>query len=192
MQHPNLIETEDAKEQRITYTYDGVNRLRSEDYHDEEESFSFGHVFDPAQPITRENRPDVAYFYDESYADLDLGDGSVGTATQTKGQLSYVWDLSGEEHNSFDNRGRIEWTVKQIPDPVVLRTLHDAGSISSLVSYQTKFEYDSLDRITRLTYPDNDQIDYEYNARTQLASIGSDNLWSDFYASRVPSFCAAC
>jgi YD repeat-containing protein len=31
----NLTETTDAKNQRISYTYDGANRMLTEDYHDE-------------------------------------------------------------------------------------------------------------------------------------------------------------
>ena len=46
----NLIETIDAKSQRITYTYDGANRILTEDYHDENSpEFSY------------HRSPDVAY-----------------------------------------------------------------------------------------------------------------------------------
>jgi YD repeat-containing protein len=40
-----------------------------------------------------------------------------------------------------------------------------------LVSYKTGFDYDSLDRLTRLTYPDADQLRYEYNDRNLLQRI---------------------
>ena len=33
------------------------------------------------------------------------------------GFLTYSVDLAGEEHTSYDERGRVEWVVKRIPDP---------------------------------------------------------------------------
>jgi RHS repeat-associated protein len=157
----NLIETTDAKNQRITYTYDGANRIRSEDYHDEAQPFSAHFAFDAAQPISASNRPDVAYFYDSPVAGLDVGDGSVATASNAKGKLAYVWDLSGEEHTSYDERDRILWVVKRVRDP-----LH-----GQLVSYRTGFGYDTLDRVTSLTYPDNDRVGYDYDSGGHLARI---------------------
>jgi RHS repeat-associated protein len=147
----NLIETTDAKGQRITYTYDGVNRLLTEEYHDENSTeFSYHRT------------PDVAYFYDQPAGSVDHGDGTHSTARNTKGLLAYVVDASGEEHTSYDARGRVEWTVKRI---------RETGLPSTLVSYTTRFEYDSLNRVTRLIYPDNDQVVYQYNARSLLQRI---------------------
>ena len=156
----NLIESIDAKSQRITYTYDGANRILTEDYHD-----GVLPLYVPSGPITPKNRPDLAYFYDVPVPDLDHGDTTTGTARNTKGMLAYVWDLSGEEHTSYDLRGRIEYTVKRIPDPIFAPQGARTTNYFSLVSYKTGFDYDSLDRLVRLTYPDNDEITYHYNDR---------------------------
>ena len=157
----NLLATEDAKGQRIRYTYDGANRIRTEDYLDEGQPFSRNFAFTPSQPVSATNRADVVYFYDMPLARLDIGDGSVGTATNVKGKLAYVWDLSGEEHTSHDARDRVSWVVKRVRDP-----LH-----GQLVSYRTAFDYDNMDRVTGLTYPDNDAIRYRYNDRSLLQTI---------------------
>jgi YD repeat-containing protein len=163
-----LKSTIDAKGQQITYTYDGANRILTEDYHDEGQPFSANFAYDPAQPISRANRPDVAYFYDAPVPGLPMGDGTNATALNTKGTLAYVWDLSGEEHTSHDARGRIGWTVKRIPDPL----LQSSNTPSPpLVNYRTAFQYDSLDRVTTMIYPDNDQVSYQYNDRGLLAAI---------------------
>ena len=55
--------------------------------------------------------------YDLPASLVDSGDGCRVTARNTKGMLAYVRDTSGEEHTSYDARGRVEWTVKRIPDP---------------------------------------------------------------------------
>ncbi|MCC7373247.1 MAG: RHS repeat protein [Verrucomicrobiales bacterium] len=140
----NLVETRDAKQQVIRFNYDGVNRLLAEDYLD-----LAGHA------------PDVSYAYDVPTASLSMGDGTTGTARNVQGTLAYVRDLSGEEHTSYDARARIEFRVKQIRDP----------AHGQLAGFRTGFEYDSLDRITRLTYPDNDHIRYQYNNRNLLERV---------------------
>jgi hypothetical protein len=83
--------------------------------------------------------------------------------------LAWIEDTSGREHTSFDARGRVEWTVKQIPDPVLAPTLE--FQLQTAVAYKTAYEYDSLDRVTRMIYPDNDEVRYQYNARSLLKGI---------------------
>lgn len=158
----NLKESTDAKGQRITYTYDGANRIRTEKYHDGR-----------PQPLWRSTGEGLAnsvvYHYDEPFPNLPQGDNTIATAQNVKGALAWVEDLSGEEYTSYDFRGRIESVVKRIPDPVLLSTL--SNQISALVSYATRFQYDSLDRVTGLTYPDLDELGYEYNDRSLLRRI---------------------
>ena len=159
----NLIETIDAKGQRLTYTFDGANRLLTEDYHDETSTaFSY------------QRSPDVAYFYDEPADSVDQGDGTRARARNAKGRLAYVDDASGQQHTSFDARGRIEWTAKRIPDPQFLSTLNSQLA-TSFVSYTTRFNYDSMDRATRMTYPDNDQVAFQYNTRGLIERIGEES-----------------
>jgi len=161
----NLIEFVDARQQRITYAYDGANRVLHEDYHDEQSpEHSYG------------RSPDVTFHYDDPAAAVDQGDGSHATAWNTKGLLAWVEDTSGEEHTSFDARGRVEWTVKRLPDPVLSASLDPASAI--LVAYRTGFEYDAMDRVTRMVYPDNDAVAYRYNARGLLEEIvGGPTGW---------------
>ncbi len=40
-----------------------------------------------------------------------------------------------------------------------------------LVSYMTQLTYDSIDRVSSVTYPDNDRVTHEYNARGLMARI---------------------
>ncbi|MCI0534712.1 MAG: FG-GAP-like repeat-containing protein, partial [Verrucomicrobiales bacterium] len=155
----NLIEMVDAKGQRITYTYDGLNRLLTEDFHD-----------DQSQEFSYQRTPDVVYHYDAPPGPVDQGNSTLATARNTKGLLAFVEDPSGEEHSSFDARGRVEWTVKRVPDPL-LTPNSELRTPNSLVSYKTAFAYDSLDRVTRMIYPDNDEVTYRYNARSLIEGI---------------------
>ena len=165
----NVIETTDAKGQRITYSYDGANRTLTEDYHDETSTeFSYN------------RSPDIAYHYDTPAGPVDQAGGSRATARNNKGTLAWVEDTSGREHTSFDARGRVEWTIRQIPDPVLAPTF--SFQPETAVAYKTAFEYDSLDRVTRMIYPDNDEVTYRYNARNLLEGISggpSGHILSD-------------
>ena len=86
-----------------------------------------------------------------------------------RGMLAVIEDTTGEEHTSFDARGRVEWTVKRILDPELSPAL--VPDPATLVAYKTAFDYDSMDRVTRMIYPDNDEVTYRYNAREELALI---------------------
>ncbi|MBK8002254.1 MAG: VCBS repeat-containing protein [Verrucomicrobia bacterium] len=154
----NLIELIDAKGQRTTYTHDGANRILTEDYHDETTAeFSY------------QRSPDVIYHYDEASGLLETGDGNSAVARNTRGTLAWVEDSSGGEHSSFDERGRMEWSVKRILDPVLSPDL--MFSPATAVSYRTAYVYDSLDRITKMIFPDNDEVNYRFNARNLIEGI---------------------
>jgi hypothetical protein len=107
----------------------------------------------------------VEYRYDDPVVNLDMGGGTNGTAQNTRGYLAYVDDLSGEEHVSYDARGRIVWAVKRVPDP-------ESGQLES---FATHSGYDPMDRVSDIRYPDGDIFHYEYNDRNALARIHGDS-----------------
>lgn len=150
----NLVQTEDAKRQVVEYAYDGVNRIVSEEYRDE------------GLPFSANRSPDVRYFYDAPLGPVDLGAGETATPENTAGKLAAVQDLAGEEHFSYDARGRIAWSVKRVPDPAT----------GSLLSYTTRLEHDSMDRLVALTYPDGDRVEQGYGRRTTLDRISGGGL----------------
>ncbi len=159
----NLRQTRDAKGQVVEFAYDGANRMLSETY-----------LGSPLSPRLGENRGEgpvnVAYHYDTPAGPVATGDGSQSMAQNTRGRLAFVSDGAGEKHISYDARGRTEYEIQRIPDPV-FSTLNPQPS-TTLVSYRTAFDYDPLDRVTRMTYPDNDQVTFEFNSRDLLQRIG--------------------
>ena len=161
----NVIETRDAKDQRITYRYDGANRLLSEDYHDGGRSFSSGRAYDPRRPVAGDNRPDVLFTYDVPAGPIDLGAGRTVLPSNTRGFLTGVSDLSGEEHLSYDARGRVAWLVKRIDRP------DGAPAV-----YRTVLTHDSSDRLTDVDYPDGTRLSYDYDARSRTNRIHSPQL----------------
>ncbi len=139
----NLVQTTDAKSQVIHYRYDGVNRLLAEDY--------------PGGA-----GEEVLYRYDVPEASVFKRgkDGDV-PPRNTLGYLVSIADLSGEEHSSYDERGRVEWVVKKLADP----------DTTAAASYTSAMEYDSMDRVTKFIYPDGDSISYTYTPRGRISRI---------------------
>jgi RHS repeat-associated protein len=164
----NLRETIDARGQHLVFDYDGANRLLSETY--------VGSSLSPRLGLDRgEGAVNVAYHYDAPAGLLDNGDGSQSTGQNLRGMLAFVSDNAGEEHTSYDARGRVGYAIKRIPDPQFLSLSATNGGEGQgevvLVSYQTSFDYDFMDRVTRMVYPDNDEVSYSYNPRGLLERI---------------------
>lgn len=141
----NLIKKTDAKGQVTTYQYDGRNRKIAVDYQDTDSTFSYNHS------------PDVQFVYDE------FRDGSpVAGLPFQKGRLAAVIDITGVRSMVYDAIGRTVETRRTI-----------ANSAATHETYIMKYEYDHLDRLRRVTYPDSDYLDYNYTPQNSLESIVS-------------------
>ncbi|MEK6676772.1 MAG: SpvB/TcaC N-terminal domain-containing protein, partial [Planctomycetota bacterium] len=81
----NVVRTVDAKGQVVVNTYDGVNRLLTEDY------------LDSATPLSLNRSPDVFYHYDSPSP-------SYPTLPNLRGQLAWIEDLTGAEFHGFNAR----------------------------------------------------------------------------------------
>lgn len=179
----NLIWTKDNKQQIIRYDYDGVNRLIAEYYGGSEPDVRYhydlpygalnqGNLLPNAdathlsEVILGRNAPQTG---DDRNRDgkIDVADvvyaarTATITAQNTLGMLSWVEDQSGQEHNSYDERGRSAWTLKRI----------HGQTDGTLRSFYTALQYDSADRPTRRVYPDGSYVDYRYNPRGLLESV---------------------
>ena len=185
----NLIKTTDAKTQIIRYEYDGVNRLIAEYSSKNNKIPDVQYHYDlPYGSLTRGeywnidleelikksilNMEQYASEYDlNSDFAVDVSDivkatksktkQETVTAKNTKGQLSWVQDQSGEEHISYDSRARKKWKIKRIIE----------NDKDNLKNFYSEMQYDSMDRVTKQIYPDATEIKYIYNTRGLLDSI---------------------
>jgi YD repeat-containing protein len=83
----------------------------------------------------------------------------AGKGQNLKGQLAKVDDLSGSMEYSYDARGRVIRKTRQ------LKGLNK--------DFITEYQYDSMDRITQVTYPDTKRtvVTYEYDDGNHLKRI---------------------
>jgi YD repeat-containing protein len=100
---------------------------------------------------------EVSYFYDEA------------TKENCIGRLSKVTDSSGSTEFFYDKLGREIKSIKTI-----------SGN-----AYQVTRAYDVLDRLMKLTYPDNTVINYSYDANSGLLEKVSDSSGSTNYVNSI-------
>lgn len=165
----NSVGEVDGKDLGTLYTYDGVNRLLTVDVLDEGQPFSYNYTYDPSLPIDENNRPDVAYFYDEEFS-FDDGRGGTDTTSNAGGKISKILDQYGEFYYGYDPRGNERVAGSVLPHP----------TNGAIAIYVARFAYDSRDRLTTITYPDGDRATYTYGERGYLKEvIGGSALHAD-------------
>jgi RHS repeat-associated protein len=162
------LRMDDPNRGLMTYTYDdNGNLLETRDAKGQIVRYRY----DAANRVLSEDwlRPDTSperafsYFYDEYVAPAHPD------ATNTLGRLAYVVDQEGAAYFSYDARGNIAGRIRSF----------DAEALS----FVTRMGYDSMDRLTELTYPDGAMVNYVYNDRSLLEAVPGfvDNI--DYTAS---------
>ncbi|UCE60936.1 MAG: VCBS repeat-containing protein [Phycisphaerales bacterium] len=137
----NLISRVDALGQEIIYTYDGANRVLTEDYLDDD------------HPLSMHRTPDLAYHYDQAHPDYSwLGN--------VRGGLGWIEDFTGQQIHGYDERGNLETIIKRINQP--------DGSSSD---YKTVFSVNNLGQVYQQQLPDGDVIQFTYNARGFVETV---------------------
>ncbi len=155
----NMLNTVDAKGQRIDFTYDGANRLLTEDYGDE------------GTPLSSDRSPDVRYHYDTPSSDYPW-------LRNTRGQLAWVEDQTGAEYHGFDARANADTTIKRI-----------AQANASVRDFTTVTLSDSLGRVYQTVYPDGSVVRNSYDDRGLLVTIPGFVDSISYRASRQKDVC---
>lgn len=83
----------------------------------------------------------------------------TGNGANLVGRLARVEDEAGSQEISYTPRGVVASRTREVP------------TVSGPASFTVGFQYDSLDRMTRVTRPGGAAVDYEYNARSLVRRI---------------------
>ena len=185
----NLIKSIDNKLQEIRYTYDGLNRVLKEFFGDNELpeiEYFYDRTYKKVDRGDLWYSNDLSEIIanlilneNEYIFEFDLNnDGKIDVSDVVKaskikndrqmitpknglGFLVCVKDSSGEEYNSYDECGRVNWVIKRIK----------AKDSKTLNNFYTSMTYDSMDRFENIIYSDGSLIQYQYNTRGLLESI---------------------
>ncbi|MBP9749671.1 MAG: VCBS repeat-containing protein, partial [Candidatus Pacebacteria bacterium] len=138
----NITSIVDAKGQTINYTFDDINRPLTEDW-------------------TGSSSIEAEYAYDT----CANGKGRICTATSTNTVTTYFGDPTTTSLSlyEYDPLGRVSKETKYV-DKVRLSTAY-------IGSYTTEFTYNREGNPLTITYPDNSEVRYTYNAGGLLETV---------------------
>jgi YD repeat-containing protein len=158
----NQIGMADAKGQEVLATYDGINRILTRDYLDDQNTeFSYS------------RHPDITFHYDHGFGALPAGDGGIFQTRLAQGRLGWVEDATGETHFAYDSRGRVTEILKRVFD---WESPPDALGNRPMIPFRTALTFDAFDRIVSRVYPDNDEVRQEFSQRNLVSRIYGDAL----------------
>lgn len=161
----------DLDQGETQYQYDNTGKLNLKT---DQLGRKLHYRYDGAGRLTQVLNNTLKQLYQYHYDAPQYGQGNSGATSGYKGKLTWVEELNDStvnggqphsEHYHYDLRGNV--IHKQ-------RTLFN-------VPYKFHYQYDGQDRLSRQVFPDGDSLDYQYNLRGQLKSIGNmvDNLIYD-------------
>lgn len=134
------------------YTYDATGKLKTSDnavLHAMGQVVSYGYDYDRIAQINFAPDDIVKYSY-----------GAAGAADYSAGQLISQIDRTGSQTFKYNELGQIKENVRVIVAP------NNAPK-----SFKTSFVYDGYNRINKITYPDFEEVFYNYNEAGLLKNI---------------------
>lgn len=132
----NLTRQTDARNQRVCFYYDELNRLKGK-------SYSTGAGACPGDPGYGGYA--VKYYYD-----VDENGNAVANG---KGRRTVMMDGSGSTRWQYDARGRVTAETKVISG---------AGGGTFVTQWTS---YDAMDRVRTVVYPDGESVSFGYSAQ---------------------------
>ena len=116
--------------------------------------------------------PAVIYHYDNDRSPQHPD------AENTLGQITYIEDQAGASYFSYDTRGNITASIRHFAE--------------EQLEFVTRMNYDAMDRLTELTYPDGLTVTIDYNEQGLLDRIPNFVDDINYTASARRAYCDVC
>ncbi len=185
-----LIEVTDDQDNRITSAYDNFGRRTSVDHPDAGlTSFTYDLASNLTSKVTanlkaagqaitytydRERLTNITYPQNPSN-NVKYTYGNTGDPDNRAGRIVTQEDGAGKQEFSYNPLGAM---VKNKRDIIV------AGE--NLASFTTRWQYDTWNRVTEITYPDDEKVTYTYNLGGLVQSLsGVSRLGSYEYVKQL-------
>ncbi len=156
----NLLTVRDAKNQQTTFIYDDLNRNIKTTFPDTKNQTASYDAIGNLISTTDPKSQTIQLSYDEQGRVKKItypNSTSITYSFDKAGNRISMSDLASSTTYSYDARNRL---------------LSEAKTIGG-AQYTTSFNYDAESRLTRLTYPDGYQLNYQYDGLDRVSSLGS-------------------
>jgi RHS repeat-associated protein len=170
-----LVGTSDARGCGVNFHYDGLGRIRGEDYSPCEASHE---PYTTPDPVTGEGF-EVLYSYDEYEPDQIESDGVfVDSSTLARGRLTAVRDRGSHTRFNYDSRGRVRRVSRRLAKPGAGTQVADRYD---QYWFKSRSDYDLGDRLLvrssgtdapELLVNGKSEEKYIYDSRGALKTVG--------------------
>ena len=161
----NLIERSDRNGDIITYQYDALNRLTAKSYPDDT---SESYTYDAMGNMLSAQDSDSSLTYTYDHADRVASVSTTGSLSQPDVTLTYMY---GSNNNIVSLTDSITGNIRKIMYKYDNNNnLMRVGQSSSTDPHFVKLQYDSLQRITEVIYP-NQILETSLTLRELVASF---------------------
>ena len=168
----NLTSISDASGNVRNFSYDGLGRrLAAQDLHASGDATfgSWSYVYDPADNLTQQTDPKnqvVNYTYDALNRPLTEDyTGQAGT------ELANTYDSCTNGKGRLCVASSTNALISYAYDPLGLQKGATTTIVGTSTAFATQFDYDRQGNQTFITYPDNAQVQYNYNGAGLLDSV---------------------
>ncbi len=170
----NLVYQRDAKGQVITFAYDPLDRVTLK---------SYPTSFDTMQGLGGSGENTFAYISNEAALYYPISVDGVGQSLHLPDNSDVSYDYDDPAYNyaigklvrMTDGSGKTEYFYNDPLDRSILTRKTIGAS-----NYDLTVATDSLGRLTAITYPDSEKVDYSYDAGGNLWQVGVNGAYASF------------
>ena len=134
-----------------TFTYDEADNMLTKQTPNLTKPITYGYNYNRLTSITYLDYPEnnVTYTY-----------GASNAAQGRKGRIMLQEDASGAQEFFYGRQGELTKVRRTVVIPN-----------QAVATYETEWRYDSWNRLTEMTYPDKEKVNYFYNTAGLLSSV---------------------